>query len=155
MKYIQKFESNKDDEYYTLLDHETYGDPRDSTHDAINMDRDEYNKISKLYPYGYKCQYKEEYVDVGGEDNISIRDVFILKAVNVERRSIQRIYKLEDEWYILSVSDLKDLGTIFFKVDQFDGLKYIINKLSGRTKREEDERKEKLRLFNLNRFNRT
>jgi len=125
MIYIKQFEAYHpdDDKYYTLLEN---NEPSSLLIHSIQMNRDEYIRISELYPIGYICEVDLIYIT----DDQSRRSVSILKAKRPGAGGcIMRIFKLPDEWYLLSMSDIKEGGTIYFKVDQFEGLEYMLNKL--------------------------
>jgi hypothetical protein len=130
MKHIQKFEAYHpdDDKYYTLLDRVGHGNmPKDLLKDALPMSDEEVRRISSLFPPLYKCDYTKSRIYLEDEHTIHFLDIPTIKCVR-DKGCIIQVYKLEDEWFILSMADIKGKGRIYFKVDQFDGLKYIIDK---------------------------
>lgn len=92
----------------------------------MNFDEDEIDKIKKLFTSKYKLVSDKwtSYDDDGGQ--VKMCNVLIATR---ENGCIIRIWKIEDDWYIVAISDIEDRGRIYDKCDQFEGLRVLFNKI--------------------------
>jgi hypothetical protein len=113
MKHIKLFENFEEDDYFKLIENE---DLDNLFSRLVSIENGEFEKIQKLFSDKYTV--REEKCKNGG--------IFsFIKACRI-KFSILRIWKLEDDWYLVSISDSDDNGRIFFKCDQFDGLENFL-----------------------------
>lgn len=111
-------ELEEDPNYFTLVDGDEVAELFER---LIDFEKDEVVKIKGLFTNKY-------FIEEGkwkryNSDNI----VTFIEAIRPKFCKI-RIWKLEDEWYIVSTSDADGRGQVFDKCDQFDGLKRLLNK---------------------------
>lgn len=111
-------ELEEDPNYFTLVDGDEVAELFER---LIDFEKDEVAKIKGLFTNKY-------FIEEGkwkryNSDNI----VTFIEAIRPKFCKI-RIWKLEDEWYIVSTSDADGKGQVFDKCDQFDGLERLLNK---------------------------
>ena len=124
MKYLKLFE-NFDDDYFRLIGSEELQKQHYFSR-LVNLDDGEFEKIKGLFPSGYNVSEEK------WKGSVSFVEA-IRTAINPITRKymylgIIKIWKMKDEWYLVSTSDIKDRGRILQMCDQFEGLKRLLEK---------------------------
>ena len=104
MKHIRLFEGFSNDEYYTTIDSATYDELSDNT---INMTNKDIEIITKDLKYA--------------------KDIHSKVLVIFPESGSMRINKLDDDWFIVRISSIRDVKSWPFcfqkyKCDQIEGL---------------------------------
>lgn len=110
------------DDYYQSIDYDTAAER------IVNMTeltKGEFDEIKSVIGDVYKFDLKDwKVIDIDNKTG----NVF--KYVIAEREGFKyRIWKLEDEWYLVEMGDPSSLA-LWFLCDQVDGLKALLNKTS-------------------------
>ncbi len=114
---LQK-EMEEDPHYFTMISQDEVDELYDN---LISFKDDEIERIKELFSDKYLV-YKKTWKKYDSDN----AEIFIEA---IRPNCIIRIWKLEDEWYIVSTSDANDRGRVNDKCDQFDGLKRLLNKI--------------------------
>lgn len=114
---LQK-EMEEDPHYFTMISQDEVDELYDN---LVSFKDDEIEKIKELFSDKYLV-YKKTWKKYDSDNT----EIFIEA---IRPNCIIRIWKLEDEWYIVSTSDANDRGRVNDKCDQFDGLKRLLNKI--------------------------
>lgn len=112
-----KKEIEEDRHYFTLVDEHELAELFDK---IIDFESDEVVEIMDLFT--------DKYHVTEGRWMHNHEIVNFIKATR-PKFCLIKIWKLEDEWYLVSTSDADNNRAIFEKCDQFDGLKRLLNKM--------------------------
>lgn len=139
--YLKKLKKDQDELKKELEENPNYF-KMISQDDAIELKKNklyyfeanEVEEIKKLFSDKYQLSF---FIIDGGIWKESKQGKFInmekvpISLIEATRLNscIIRIWKLEDEWYLVSTSDADDKGSVYDKCDQFDGLKRLLNQI--------------------------
>lgn len=113
-----KKELEEDTHYFNLVEE----DDLDYLFDKIvDFEDGEIEKIKVLFTDKYLVR-EGKWKKYNGNNAVSF-----MEAIR-SNFCLIRIWKLEDEWYLVSTSDVDNRGGVFDKCDQFDGLKRLLDK---------------------------
>lgn len=120
---INKPKENHDD-YYKLIDNSDWDEYEIKLEELLQMalefTEDESTDIRKVVPKVYSLTFIER--------PRNKQCIEIIRSEKKRGSCLIRIWKLPDEWFLVSLGDIDERGTIYFKCDQFEGLQYFLNK---------------------------
>ena len=118
MKHIRLFEGFETNEYYTKIDTNTYND---LLSDTINMTNKDISIITKDLKY----EWDEDIVGrIPG-----VKDIRSKVLVIFPESGSLTINKLDDEWFIVRITSIKNVDFTKYKCDQIEGLLMLLKNI--------------------------
>lgn len=125
MKHIKLYEGFETNEYYTKIDTNTYND---LLSDTINMTNKDISIITKDLKYEWDEDIVGRILPLNFLEGV--KDIRSKVLVIFPESGSLTINKLDDEWFIVMITSIKNVDFTKYKCDQIEGLLMLLKDIN-------------------------